>query len=302
MSSTTTLVPDYVGIVQDTSLNFYNKSTNLLNAIYNYLEELEMNIQFTKSLVTVDRLQSYGQLYNLMNGTNFTVKGYVKENNDNGNIVEGSIKSFDNNFKLYFVEKFLSLNDSYRARISKMIYDNKYFAPFSDDIGIITNLQTIPDNDINPYFDVYNQLNSLQTNFPATIINKVSRNQMIMSKTFSYYTDAILKLNLVGLQSGVLNEQTARTSHGTNLITDILYYKRAVKDHQAFLTELYALLGDIANFILFFKEINPQDKDPYRKAIISTYTITNLENTALFVDILKNNVTKLQLSTEQVLS
>ena len=299
MSSKTTLLPDYVGLVQNTSLNFYYKSTNLLDVIGDYLAELEENIKFNKGLVTTDMIKVFGELYNTLNETNFTVENYAIKG---GNVVPSGIKSFDNNFKLYFVEKFLSLNEQYRARVTALINDNtKYFAPFSDDIGTITAIQSIMDNNVNPYFDVYNQLNSLQTNFPASILNKVSRSEMVMSKTFSYYTDAILKLNLVGLQSGILNEQTARTSHGTNLITDILYFKRAILNQQAFLSELYALLGDIASFILFFKELNPQDKDPDRKAIVSAYTITNLENTALSVDALRNNIFKLQLSTQDVL-
>lgn len=299
MSSKTTLLPDYVGIVQNTSLSFYNLSTNLLNAIGDYLAEIEENIKFNKGLVTPDMLKAFGELYNVLNNTNFTIENYTIQGNE---VIPSGVKTLDNNFKLYFIEKYLSLSDQYKERVGSLIDGNiKYFAPFSDDIGIITDVQAIMDNNVNPYFDVFNQLNSLQTNFPATISKKVSRNEMVMSKTFSYYTDAILKLNLVGLQSGTLNEYTAKTSHGTNLITDILYFKRAILNQQAFLTELFTLLGDISSFILFFKELNPQDKDPNRKAILSTYTITNLENTELTVDLLKNNISKLQLSTQQVL-
>jgi len=299
MSSKTTLLPDYVGVVQNTTLNFYYKSTNLLDAMGDYLAELEENIKFNRSLVTTNMLSAYGNLFNALNETNFTIENYAIQGDE---VVPSGIKTLDNNFKLYFVEKFLSLSDQYKQRVSALINNNTtYFAPFSDDIGIITDIPAIMDNNVNPYFDVFNQQNSLQTNFPATISKKVSRNEMIMSKTFSYYTDAILKLNLVGLQSGILNEFTAKTSHGTNLITDILYYKRAILNQQAFLTDLFTLLGDISSFIVFFKDLNPQDKDPNRKAILSTYTITNLENTALNVDILKNNIQKLQLSSQQVL-
>lgn len=300
MSSKTTLLPDYLGIVQNTSLNFYNNSTTLLDSIGDFLAELEENIKFNKSLVTVNMLKSYGDLYNALNETDFTIENFKVQGSE---VLPNGVKTLDNNFKLYFVEKYLSLSDEYKARVSTLINNNNsYFAPFSDDIGTIIDLQCIIDNNVNPYYDVYNQQNSLQTNFPASISKKVSKNEMIMSKTFSYYTDALLKLNLVGLQSGNLNEFTAKTSHGTNLVTDILYFRRAVINNQAFLTDLLTILGNMSDFILFFKNLNPQDKDSNRKAILSEYVITNLENSQIAVDLLKNNILQLQLSSKQVLS
>ena len=41
MSSPNSLLPDYVGIVQATSLNFYNTSTNLLSTLGSYLAEIK---------------------------------------------------------------------------------------------------------------------------------------------------------------------------------------------------------------------------------------------------------------------
>lgn len=297
--SKTNLLPEYISIVQNTSLDFYNKSTNLLTAIGDFLAELDENIKFNRSLVTVDMINSYANLYNELNNTDFTVTNYVLQN---GNVVESGVKTMDNNFKLFFIEKYLSLSVKFKDRINAIAGNTNYLAPFSDDIGYITDTQAIMDNNVSPYFDVFSIQYAYQNNLPATTNKKVSRNELIISKTFTFYTDALLKVNLKGLQSGILSNNTARLPHGTNLITDILYYERALRNNQTFLSELQLLLGEISNFILFFKQLNPQDNDPQRKAVFVKYTITNLENLQLNVDIIKNNLNKVALSTKTVLA
>jgi hypothetical protein len=300
MSSKTTLLPEYISIVQNTSLDFYNKSTNLLTVIGKYATELDQNIKFNKSLVTTNVLSSYGVLYNELNKTDFTLPNYIIPDNQSLPTIQGT-RELDNSFKLFFIEKYLSLSKQYKQRVDKFIQNNKYFKPFSDDIGIITDTTPIIDNNTSPYFDVFNQQTFYQTNLPASLLTKVSRNELVVTKTLSYYTDPMLKLNLVGLQEGDVNDNTAKTSHGTNLINDILYYQRAVKNQEAFLEELQVILGEISDFILFFKDLNPKDKDKNRFAILSKYTITNLEKMQVSVDVLKNNLKKIALSSRDVL-
>lgn len=296
--SQTTLLPDYLSIVQNTTLDFYKQSTNLLDAYGNFLAELNENIKFTKGLVTVDMLSSYGMLFNELNATDFTVENFAVSNDS---VVPSGAKTMDNSFKLFFVEKYLSLSKQYRDRIDKLIQNNNYFSNFSDDIGYITDLNAIVDNNVNPYFDIYNQQLIYQTNLPATIDKKITTDNLVVLKMFSYYANALLKVNLQGLQEGNLNDYTAKTSHGTNLINDILYFKRAVANQQVFLTTIQDVLGDISSFILFFKDLNPQDEDPERKAVLANYTITDLEGLELRVDYLKNNLNKLELSSKTVL-
>ena len=52
---------------------------------------------------------------------------------------------------------------------------------------------------------------------------------------------------------------------------------------------------------MFFKGFNPQDSNPERKAVCYKYTITNMEDLEISVDILKNNLKTIQLSSKFVL-
>ena len=296
--STISLLPDYVGIVQDTSLDFYNNSTNLLNTMGNYLAEINENIKFNKSLVTTNVLSAYTLLYNELNSTNFTVANY---NIVNGQVTQSGVKPLDNQFVLYFVEKYLSLTESYKTTINKGITNNSYFAPFSDDIGCTIETSTILDDNTVPYFDIFTTNKFYPINIPTTLLNKVSPNEKLILKTFSFYTDPLLRQNLLGLQNGTLNDNTAQTSHGQNLINDVLYYKRAVNNHTAFMTEMHVVLNVIADFILFFESLNPRDQDPARKSVFYKYTITNMENLQVQVDALKNVLSQTILSSSVVL-
>jgi|APFre7841882654_1041346.scaffolds.fasta_scaffold02789_4 hypothetical protein len=298
MTSQGSILPQYIGIVQDTSLDFYNKSTNLLNTLGNYLTEINENIKFSKALVTTNVLSSYSILFNELEATNFTLPNYTV---NNGNVTLNGVKILDNSFKQYFIEKYLSLSDEYKTVVNKGIQNGSYFAPFSDDIGYTTNPVFVLDNSTTPYFDVFNASNLIPLYIPTTLYNKTSLNEKVILKTFSYYADPLLKQNLKGLQSGTLNNNTAQLSHGTNLINDVLYYQRATNNYHDFLVVLQTTLDKIANFIIFFEGLNPKDQDPARSAFQFNYTITNLEQAQLAVDVLKNNLQQVILSTQAVL-
>jgi len=298
MSSPNSLLPDYVGIVQATSLNFYNTSTNLLSTLGSYLAEINENIKFNRSLVTTNVLSSYTVLYNELNKTDFTVPDYQLVD---GKIIPSGTKQLDNQFINYFIEKYLSLSESYRTTISKNITNNSFFAPFSDDIGFTIETSTILDDNTVPYFDIYTQNYFYPINIPTTLLNKVSLNEKTILKMFSFYGDPLLRNNLVGLQTGNLNANTAQTSHGTNLINDVLYYKRAVANHHDFMVAMQVTLNVISDFILFFEGLNPRDQDPERTAVYYKYNITNLEGVQVQVDSLKNVLDQVILSSSAVL-
>lgn len=295
MSYKVTILPEYVGIVEKTSINFYNTSTNILDAIGGYLAELNQVIEFEKAKVTPDLIASWGNLYNTLNASKFIVPDYTTSGTVNG------VKQLDNNFKMYFIERYQSLSDQYKAKISALIPNNVYFKDFSDDTGMISDVVSVFDNSVNPIFDTYGALYFTQTNLPATLINKVSDNELKLLKTASYYGDILLKKNLNQLQSSLTNQFTAQTSHGTNLITDILYYNRAIVNQISILNVIKSVLGDLTGFVFFFKQLNPKDQDENRKAIAFKFTETNMEGVEVKVDALHNQLDKVMLSTQSVL-
>jgi len=245
--------------------------------------------------VTTNMLSAFGVLFNNLNGSDFNVVDYDTTGQPNGT------KTLDDTFKLFFIEKYQALSDDYKNKINQLVTNNVYFVPFSDDIGYISDTVSVFDCNVNPYYDTYDANYFLPTNLPASLLNKVSNNELRILKTFSYYGDSLLKQNLSDIQHNV-GKNTANSAHGTNLVTDILYYDRIYVSQLSILSILKSILGNLSDFILFFKQINPKDQDPNRQAISFNYTITNLEGLQLKVDALKNNLNKVQQTTINVLT
>ena len=305
MSNNVTLLPEYIGLVQATSINFYNNSTNILTAIDSYTAELQQNIRFNKSKVSADPIKSTGHLFNTLNETKFIVPNYSKEGLPIG------VKPMDDIFKLNFIEKYQSFSKEYKEKIDAEISNNVYFTNFSDDIGFLSDKVSVMDCNVNPYYDIYSSQYFNPTNMPATGYTKLSNNELSTSIMFSYYTNPLLKRNLRGLQPTVkvlgvninpVNNLTAKTAHGTNLVTDIIYYNRVQVYQLSLLTTLLTILGSISSFILFFKLINPKSGNTDNKSVFFKYTITDMEGLQLKVDASKNALNVARQSTLEAIT
>jgi len=275
MSNKITLLPDYLDNVQQSSIEFYRSATNLLDVFDSYLGQLQVSISFERSKSANDVITTTSALYQQLNDNNFEV------------LYEGKTYSFDNIFKLFYIEKFQALSDSLKTLITKPFSgNNTYFINFSDDTGNITSTTNVIDNTTSPYFDTYDELFVYPNSIPNSVFNKVSKNEVAVNIVLNLFTDALLKTNLNGLQSDV-NIDTAKTSHGENLVTDNLYVNRLYKFKDPINSQLKIILGNMADFINFFKNVNYRDLDADRKSYYLKY-VSSIEGVAVRVDALKN--------------
>ena len=281
MSNEITLLPDYIDLVQEPSVEFYKTATNLMNAFTTYVGQLSVSVDFEKAKVTNDVINSTSQLYKTLNNNDFKIK------------VEGEMLpyEFDNVFKLFYIEKFQTLTSNLQNLItSSFSGSNVYFINYSDDIGNITNTTSIVDSSTSPYFDTNNSEYAYSNSIAASLYNKISRNELRTSVNLTTLTDAVLKRNIQGLQSNV-NKETAKKSHGDNLVTDNLYIERVFKYSDSINSQLQNILGNMADFVNYFKEVNYRDQDAKRKAMFLAYT-SQVEGTGVAIDILKNKLDK----------
>jgi len=293
MSYKTTLLPDYIDVIQNTSIQYYNNTTTILSAFSNYIAELKLSIDFEHAKTSTNVLTEYGNIYNLLNSTNFKVPQYDKTGTAAGT------KALDDTFKLFFIEKYQSLSDQYKTIVSSLITDNKLFVDFSDDVGIIGDTTCVLDNNTSPYYDIYQNDYFILNSIPPTLINKISKAELTILKSASYSTDSLLRYSLTGITQNTKN--TAKTPHGNNLVTDILYFDRINYHQLDILDKLQLVLGNLYEFISFFKQINPKDLDPERKSIFYKYTITNMEGISKNVDMLKNDLDIVKKTIKQTL-
>lgn len=279
MSNKITLLPDYIDLVQEPSVEFYKAATNLMDAFTTYTGQLSVSVDFEKAKVTNNVIDSTAQLYKTLNDNDFKIT------------VDITSYEFDNIFKLFYIEKFQTLTNSLKDLItSSFSGSNIYFTKYSDDIGNITNTTGIVDSNTSPYFDIEDIEFAYPNNVPASLYNKISRNELRTSINLSTLTDAVLKTHTRGIQ-GSVDKDTAKTPHSENLVTDNLYINRVFKYTDSVNSKLQNVIGNMADFITFFKEVNYRDQDRKRSAMFLTYN-SQVEGTSVAIDILKNKLDK----------
>jgi len=279
MSNKFTLLPDYIDITQLPSVEFYNNATNLMSAFSTYTGELSVCIDFEKSKVSSNVIASTSSLYKKLNENSFNIQA------------GDTTYQFDDIFKLFYIEKFQSLTDNIKTLLtSSFSGSNIFFNNYSDDTGNITNITSIIDNNTSPYFDRDDALFNSPNSVAASLYNKISVNELTTSINMNILTDAVLKTNIKGLQSNV-TVNTAKTAHGENLVTDNLYVDRVFKYADTINSQLKNIIGDMADFIKFFKGVNYRDQDESRQALFLKYKL-NVEGIEVEIDILKNKLDK----------
>ena len=277
MSNKITLLPDYIDIVQQPSVDFYRTATDLLSTFNDYLGELNTSIEFEEGKVSPDVIQSTSLLYRQLNDSDFKIT------------FNGEQYEFDNIFKLFYIEKFQTLTDDIKSLLTISFADtNIYFNNYSDDTGNITNDTSVVDNNTSPYFDKFDTTYNFPNSVPASLYNKISNNELQTSIEFNLKTDALLKLSLGGLQGNV-DANTAKTAHGENLITDNLYVDRLLLFKDPINSQIKNVIGNMADFIQFFKNVNYRDQDSERSSFLFDYT-ASIEGASAQIDILKNKL------------
>jgi len=269
MSNKVTLTPEYVGMVQQTSVDFYQANNSLFESFQEFLDELGTCIELEKSKSSDTIAQSISNVY-------------IELNNS-------KLDNYNEQFQLYFIEKYQSLLASVKNFITDSLgTGNVYLIAFSDDIGNIANQTSVVDNSTSPFFDTYGTSFNYSNSLPASLYNKVSQTQLDNNIKLYIYTDALMKTNLAGLQT-TTDINVAKTAHGDNLVTDNLYIDRLFLLKDPVNAKLKTLLKNMADFISFFKEVNWQDRDINRVSIDLAYS-TTIEGIDTTLDMLKNKI------------
>tara|TARA_A100000171_G_C2139869_1_gene154108 strand:+ start:9194 stop:10051 length:858 start_codon:yes stop_codon:yes gene_type:complete len=283
MSFNTTSLPEYVDTVVFQTSAFYQNSSNLLNIFNDYLNELNLNLDYEKG-------KSSGDIFE----TNVTF--FEKLNNDNFIIDNVEI---DDIFKNYYIEKYNSLFSSLKTSVSGFLGDkNIYFKNYSDDVGILSDNYCVLDDSIVPWYDIFNEDIEIPNNLNSTIFNKVTDNNKNLQLKFSKFNNAILKNNLKGIVD-YTDVNKVKTSHGFNLMTDYVYYQRLFKYKEPIAQNISKILKGLGNYILFIKNTNKRQNST--KASIFAFD-AKVEEVTEQIDILKNKITSTVYTSNTILS
>ena len=286
MSYQLSLLPNYLDTVILQKTDYYKNNTNLLELFGDFLEILNLNLDYEKAKSSGDFLKDITEIYEKLNNDKFKVDG-----------VEIDIQN-----KNYYIEKYQSLSNNFKEIIENILEGkNIFFKELSDDVGTLVDSNTIVDNSIIPFFDIfYNETKNIPFNIPNTVFNKVTLQNKKIQKNFSLLNDAILKNNLKDI-ANYSNVSINKSSHSSNLVTDYGYYERLLNFAEEIRQTIFVeLTADLGEYIYFLKNLNIRNQDN-NNAILLKFKAT-IEDVEENLDIFKNQIVSKAYKNNSVLN
>ena len=224
----------------------YNKATNFGLLLAQGVDQLDNFIEWRKSLVGIDPITSQSELFVSLDQ-------------------EGIQKYTEIQYKVFWYERYLTSIAPVKKRFNKILKDKvKVFKEISDSIGLLRNVEYLPDDSLLAVYDVDFDLVSddlveqlVPVNFATSIENKLKPNTKLLTGYMSRFCTSLFRHNMYQLTEPYSDSKEA---HGSNLVVDYYHYDRiynvAKEELEADLTEFYGSLYDI---ITFYEQYDPQD-------------------------------------------
>ena len=263
-------------------INFANNINTLISSSKNYASIVEIYPDEISTAQVYDHMKQ-----NKLN----SVPGFFSDLNNSTLPTTGKtgigLNQFDEQFKLYWLEKFWSSHDAVKADVYSLLgASNEYYINFSESIGSITGIEFIKTNAVISWYTPVST--DIEYTIPSTTHNKLSINSKLSNLYLSKLTNILLKTNTRNIiDSGQEDstEYTSKSPHGCNLITDGDYYERVKSIIDSIKKPIRDSLKGLYDVLIFVRQsVNLQYIEPLKIDI-------NVEGLDQTLTILKNNIT-----------
>lgn len=134
-------------------------------------------------------------------------------------------------FLLHWYEKYKSAHYIVKQEYKKLVgsdYEKDYFEDFNDSIGALGRIFEYPDPTIIPMWDITfdqtsNDRLTIPRSIPPSVFDKLDKEVQAVLLESSSSVNSLFRLNIIHVIDEV---STPSHAHGTNLMTDYLYYNR----------------------------------------------------------------------------
>ena len=227
--------------------DLYDKATNFGELLTLKSLILDDFIEYHKSLVSFDPIQSQVNIFTQLDGNSLSKYNEIQ-------------------FKVFWYEKYLASITPVKEHFLAAINNPVIFKDISDSIGCLRNVEYLPDDSILSIFDIDFNLTTnniakqlVPINYATTIQNKVNNNSKILTSYMSRFCTSMYRHNMYQLAAPFSD---SKLPHGSNLVSDYYHYNRiyniAKQTLETELTKFYAALYDI---ITFYENYQCQDYD-----------------------------------------
>jgi hypothetical protein len=277
-----TMVPQLCDINLASSKFILEKYTNYLEYLNDFVDEIEVALKYRDTFFDNDSIK---------NRINFF------------DSLQDKFETFSEDFVAYWYEIYRSNPDFIKSEVN-----SNTLKLDSDSIGKFTNSTYIIDDSISPISDWSMNSSPPPSYIPYNTLQKISPWTKQMIERASFRTTNMYRSNIVMVQP---QDTSPIRAHGTNLVTDELYFTRTVSEIKKIAVEkITKKFEKEIKVLLRYCNINDNEalnyQDPNQnKSFIGQYTFEiDVERVRYQVDVLSNRIKflKSRISNEEVLS
>lgn len=256
---------------------FYGLYSDYGDLLLDGIDTLDYFLDYNKSNVLFDPIES-------------KVNTFVE-------LDEEGIKNYDQlQFKAWWYETFITSMKQVRERFDLELGDNvKFFKEISDSIGLLRNVEVLPDDSILPIYDSDLNLQSgdgkwvkeqlYPRNVATTVINKLRPETNLLIQQMSVYNTSVYRHNMFPILGNISDSQMP---HGSNLVPDYFHYKRLYNIAREDLeSDLSKYFSEVYDLVLWYENYNPQSLEDNKQMVKKTNYELNVEGVERKVDFLK---------------
>ena len=277
-----TMLPQLCDINLASSKFILEKYTNYLEYLGDFVDQIETALKYRDTFFDNDSVKNRIKFF------------------DN---LQSKFETFSDDFVAYWYEIYRSNPDFIKSEVN-----NNTLKLDSDSIGKFTNSTYIIDDSISPISDWSMNSSPPPSYIPYNTLQKISPWTKQMIERASFRTTNMYRSNIVMVQP---QDTSPRRAHGTNLVTDELYYTRTVSEIKRIAVEkITKKFEKEIKILLRYCNINDNEALNYQdtnqnKSYIGQYTFEiDVERVRYQVDVLSNRIKflKSRISNEEVLS
>lgn len=276
------MVPQLCDINLASSKFILEKYTNYLEYLGDFVDQIETALKYRDTFFDNDSVK---------NRINFF------------DSLQGKFETFSQDFVAYWYEIYRSNPDFIKSEVNSSTLKLD-----SDSIGKFTNSTYIIDDSISPISDWSMNSSPPPSYIPYNTLQKISPWTKQIIERASFRTTNMYRSNIVMVQP---QDASPIKAHGTNLVTDELYFTRTVSEIKKIAVEkITKKFEKEIKVLLRYCNINDNEALNYQdsnqnKSFIGQYTFEiDVERVRYQVDVLSNRIKylKSRISNEEVLS
>jgi len=277
-----TMVPQLCDINLASSKYILEKYTNYLDYLGKFVDQIETAILYRNTFFDNNSIDTRVEFFN--------------------NLQE-KFKTFSEDFVAYWYEIYRSNPEFLKSKVT-----NSTLVLDSDCIGKFTNSTYVIDDSVSPISDWSMNSAPPPSCIPYNTLQKISPWTKQLIERASFRTTNMYRSNIAMVQPV---DTSPMRAHGTNLVTDELYYTRTVSEIKRIAIEkITKKFEKEVKILLRYCNINDNEALNYQdakqnKSFIGQYTFEmEIESARYQVDVLSNRIKQLKsrLSNEDVLS